>query len=156
MILTIINKRLLFGGLLLLFISGCESKWNGDEDWTSGWRIDRMEVYSASTSEHLRTLYVDGLTLYRIYEGSTITLSMEQFGNSIWRIEGRSVDLFKWYESFDALQINLTKFEFIVIEWLNKYDCVMEINNGSIINGFNGIVEENEPISIYVYMTEFV
>jgi hypothetical protein len=85
-----------------------------------------------------------------------LTLLMEKNGNSIWRIEELKTNNIKLEDYSDWLQINLSKFEYIVIEWLNKYDCVMEIKNGSIINGFNGMVDENEPICIYVYMTEFV
>jgi hypothetical protein len=70
MIIHKTTKKLLFLGLLLLLVSGCERKWNGDEVWTGGWHIDRMDVFSASTNEHLQTLYVDDLTLYRIYQGA--------------------------------------------------------------------------------------
>ena len=141
---------------MLVLLSSCVSSKESDKGWIGRWRIDRMEVYSANTNELIRTLVIDNLNFYRIYGNGALTLSMEKDGQIIWRLEADEDDIIKPDESSDRLELNLSKFEFIVIEWLNRYDCRMEIRNGSLVNGFNGLVDENEQLLIYVYMTEFV
>jgi hypothetical protein len=142
--------------ILLALLTGCVSSRESDLFWLGGCHVHRMEVYNARTNELIRTFTTDNLIFYRIYQDGYLTLSMELDGQTIWRLEGDSDDINKPYDNSDKLQLNLSKFEFIVIEWMNRYDCIMKIQNGSIINGFNGLVNENEPVLINVYMTEFV
>jgi hypothetical protein len=139
--------------MMLAMLTGCVSTKESDSGWMYGWHIESMDIYSARTNELIRTVTIDNWYFYRITQGSRWILSMELDGQTVWRLEGHKNDIFEPDETDDRLQLNLSKYEYLVIKFLDGSDAIMMLQNGGIVNGFNGIVDENEPVYIHINMT---
>jgi hypothetical protein len=141
--------------ILLTILAGCVPSKKSDYRYMRAWRVDSIAVYDAHTNALVQTLYEDNLTLSLIHEsGVEIILSMDLDGHTVWRLEGRADDiLFTNYADVDHSHYNLSKFEYITIETYPDGSEAIIIRGGALINGIEGLIDNNQPVIIHAYIT---
>jgi hypothetical protein len=140
--------------IIISLLTGCVSSKESDLVSIDIWRVDKLEVYNAQTNALVQTLYEDNLTLNFIRYVSEMSLYIDLEGHTIWRLEGDRDDiLFTNYVEYENAHYNLSKYEYFFIESNNDGIVSLVISGGSLIHGIEGIIDENEEVVIYAYIS---
>jgi hypothetical protein len=140
--------------IIISLLTNCVSSKESDLVSIDIWRVDKIEVYNAQTNALVQTLYEDNLTLNFIKYVSEMSLYIDLEGHTIWRLEGYRDDIrFTNYVEYENARYNLSKYEYIFIESTNDGIVKVVIKGGRLIQGIEGIIDENEEVVIYAYIS---